>query len=262
MMHVHSNEKAAVADSTAASTKQAMNTAKPATAISLVAARLSITATITYQLLLAALIIIRPDLDPSWHTISEWAIGPYGWMMSTAFLISAASYAAVLVVLRSQLPGLMGRIARALLLICVIGTVGVGVFTTDPLSAHPQPLSTTGTLHIIFGTSALILLPVAALLTNLSLALKNDRWRSAQRVILWTAGLPLLGFTSFAVYTAIFVAPLGPNAYGPGVHIGWPPRIAFLTYMIWLITVDLQAIKIRQSGLQLAANAGSRVPVC
>ena len=22
--------------------------------------------------------LIGPDLDPSWHTISEWAIGPHG----------------------------------------------------------------------------------------------------------------------------------------------------------------------------------------
>jgi len=22
--------------------------------------------------------LIRPDLDPPWHTLSEWAIGPYG----------------------------------------------------------------------------------------------------------------------------------------------------------------------------------------
>ncbi len=27
---------------------------------------------------LSAALLIRPDLDPSWHTISEWAIGPYG----------------------------------------------------------------------------------------------------------------------------------------------------------------------------------------
>ena len=27
-------------------------------------------------MLLIAPIFIRPDLDPSWHTISEWAIGP------------------------------------------------------------------------------------------------------------------------------------------------------------------------------------------
>ena len=48
-------------------------------AISTRAARLAIAAIITYQLVLIALIFLRPDLDPSWHTISEWAIGSYGW---------------------------------------------------------------------------------------------------------------------------------------------------------------------------------------
>jgi hypothetical protein len=57
-------------------------TPKPLSAISPRAAQLSIAAVITYQLLLIALIFIRPDLDPSWHTISEWAIGPHGWIMS------------------------------------------------------------------------------------------------------------------------------------------------------------------------------------
>jgi hypothetical protein len=60
-------------------------TTNPVTAISVTAARLSIAAVITYQVTLIALIFIRPDLDPYWHTISEWAIGPYGWIMSLAF---------------------------------------------------------------------------------------------------------------------------------------------------------------------------------
>jgi hypothetical protein len=57
--------------------------------ISRSAAWRSILAVVTYQLVLAALIFIRPDLDPSWHTIREWAIGPHGWIMSAAFLVSA-----------------------------------------------------------------------------------------------------------------------------------------------------------------------------
>jgi hypothetical protein len=44
--------------------------------ISTRAARLAIAAIVTYQVLLMTLIRIRPDLDPAWHTISEWAIGP------------------------------------------------------------------------------------------------------------------------------------------------------------------------------------------
>ena len=70
---------------------------------------------------------------------------------------------------------------------------GVGIFTTDPVPIR-FPLSMIGTLHIIFGTSQLMLLPFAALLINLSLALKSETWARARRVLLWTAGLPLFGF--------------------------------------------------------------------
>jgi hypothetical membrane protein len=216
--------------------------ASTSVAISTRAARLAIAAIATYQVLLIGLIFLRPDLDPSWHTISEWAIGPHGWIMSAAFLISALSYAALLLMLRSQLRGILGRTGLSILVICAIGAAGVGIFTTDPMPLH-FPLSTRGILHVICGTSQLALLPFAALLINLSLARNNEAWGSARRVLLWTAGLPLVGFLSFAVYSAIFVFPLGPGAYGPGVNTGWPPRFAFLTYMLWIVTLGWQAIR-------------------
>jgi Protein of unknown function (DUF998) len=211
-------------------------------AISTKTARLAIAAIITYQVVLIALIFLRPDLAPSWHTISEWAIGPYGLVMSGAFLISALSYAALFAMLKSQVRGILGRMGLGILLICVIGATGLGIFTTDPMPMH-FPLSTRGMLHVIFGTSQLVLLPFAALLINLSLARNNEALRSARRVLLWTAGLPLFGFVSFVGYSAIFVFPLGPGAYGPGVNIGWPPRFAFLTYMLWVVILGCQAIR-------------------
>jgi hypothetical protein len=210
--------------------------------ISTSAARLAIGGILLYQLLLILLIFLRPDLAPSWHTISEWAIGPYGWIMSAGFLVSAVSYGALFVMLKSQLHGILGRMGLGILLICVIGATGVGIFTTDPMPMK-LPLSTRGTLHVIFGTSQLVLLPFAALLVNLSLAHKNPTWVAARRVLLWTAGLPLFGFAAFVLYTALFVIPLGPGAYGPGVNIGWPPRFAFFTYMLWVVTLGWQAIK-------------------
>jgi hypothetical protein len=223
---------------------------KPVTAISLTAAWQSIAAVITYQITLIALIFIRPDLDPSWHTISEWAIGPYGLIMSLAFLVSAVSYGSLFIAIKSQIQCIWGNVGLGILLICAIGTVGVGVFTTDPMPTVTGPmtaqnaLSITGLLHIISGGSALMLLPFAALMINLNLAGKNQAWASARRVLLWTAGLPLLGLVGFLVHLAFFVIPLGENAYGPGVPIGWPPRFLFLTYMVWLITLALQAIKL------------------
>jgi Protein of unknown function (DUF998) len=213
--------------------------------ISITAARLAIGAVLAYQTLLILLIFIRPDLDPSWHTISEWAIGPHGWIMTTAFFISAFSYASLFGMLKSQLRGTMGRIGQIILLVCVAGTFGVGAFTTDPLTT--KELSTTGILHMITGASALMLFPFAALFINLSLAANNEAWISAKRVLLWTSGLPLFGLGAFMTYHAIYVAPLGPYAYGPGVHIGWPPRFALFTYMLWLVMLALQAIKIQNN---------------
>jgi hypothetical protein len=164
--------------------------------------------------------------------------------MSAAFLVFATSYAAAYAFLRSQVRDIMGRIGLGILLICVIGATGVGLFTTDPMPIRP-PLSMRGTLHVIFGTAQLALIPFAALLLNLSLARRNDAWMRARRVLLWTAGLPLFGFLCFVLYSAIFVFPLGTEAYGPGVNIGWPPRFAFFTYMLWLVTLGWQPIQCR-----------------
>lgn len=220
------------------------NTTRPVTSISLTAAWLSIAAVTTYQVTLIAIIFIRPDLDPSWHTISEYAIGPYGWMTSLAFLISAVSYGSLFVAIKSQMRGVSGKIGLGLLFICFIGTVGVGVFTTDPYPPE-KTLSTTGIFHTISGGSSLMLLPIAALLINLNLARKNPAFAKAGRTLVWTAGLPLLALVGSVVHLSIFVIPMG-DYYGPGVPIGWPPRFLFLTYAAWLIALGIKAIRLRQ----------------
>jgi hypothetical protein len=216
--------------------------AKTLSTISANAAWVAIGAILTYQSLLLVLIFLRPDLDPSWHTISEWAIGSHGWIMSGAFLVSSLSYASLFVMLRTQLRNSMGRIGLGILLLCAIGAAGVGLFTTDPMPLR-SPLSIRGTLHVFCGTSQLVLFPFAALLIGLSLARANQVWAAARRLLLWTAWLPLFGFVCFVVYTWLFVAPMGPNAYGPGVNVGWPPRFAFFTYMVWIVIVGSQAIR-------------------
>lgn len=210
--------------------------------ISTIEAWLAMGAILTYQGLLGALIFLRPDLDPSWHSISEWAIGPHGWIMSGAFLVSSVSYLSLFVMLKTQLRKPMGRIGVGILLICAIGAAGAGIFTTDSMPFHP-PLSMRGTLHILCGTCQLVLFPFAALIISISLARAKQVWARARRPLLWAAWLPLFGFLCFAVYTSLFVVPMGPNAYGPGVNIGWPPRFAFFTYMLWIVIVGSLAIR-------------------
>ncbi len=105
--------------------------------------------------------------------------------------------------------------------------------------------SITGGLHILCGTTALFLLPYAALVINLGLARKSPAWSTRRLPLLATAGLPLMGFLGFVIYTALFAVPLGPAARGPGVNIGWPPHVAFISYMLWLVVLASQALRIQ-----------------
>jgi hypothetical protein len=163
--------------------------------------------------------------------------------MMMAFWTAAASYAALFAAIRPFINGVVGRLGSVILLICVAGLFGVGLFTTDPLDTRPENMTTTGILHLISGASQLLLLPFAALLINLGLARRSLGSSSARLPLLLTAGLPLLGLIGFMAHFAIYLAPLGENAYGPDVPIGWPPRFLFLTYAIWLITVAWQAAR-------------------
>ena len=143
------------------------------------AAWLSIGTGVAYQALLLALIFFRPDLNPAWHSVSEWAIGPHGRIMSGTFLVCSISYFSSFALLRTQLRSRMGRIGLPILLICAAGVAGAGLFTTDPMPFRP-PLSIQGTLHVVSGTSQLVLFPLAALLLNLSLA-RTPAWSMARK---------------------------------------------------------------------------------
>jgi Protein of unknown function (DUF998) len=122
-------------------------TAKPVTAVSPTAARLSFAAAATFVVLLAALHFIKPSLDPSWHFISEYAIGEYGWIMVVAFLSLALSYVSLFVAIRSQLRTIVGRIGLVLLLVSALGLTIAAIFTTDPITVSEDALTTEGTLH-------------------------------------------------------------------------------------------------------------------
>lgn len=219
--------------------------------LSNVAARTAIGAVIAYQVLLFALIVIRPELDPYWHPISEWAIGPNGWLMVLAFLISATAYGTLFITIRKEVMGALGKIGLGILFICVIGTIMVGVFVTDPMpepgtvAAQEMNLTLTGLLHMIGGGSALFLLPFAALLINISIALRNNAFAKAKRILLITGLLPLAGWIGFMIHLNLYIIPLGDYAYGPEVPLGWPPRLLLLTYAVWVIALAKTSIRYR-----------------
>jgi hypothetical protein len=216
--------------------------ARPVVAVSSAAARLSFAAAATFVVLLAALHFIKPELDPSWHFISEYAIGEYGWIMVLAFLSLAIGYVSLFVSLLSQLRTIAGRIGLALLLVSALGLTIAAIFTTDPITVSENAVTTEGTLHNLGGTLGLAM-PFAAVLIGWKLA-PNPAWSSARRPILWATGLALVAFVVSFVSLSVMVS-LSGGKFGPEVLVGWPNRFEIVAYSVWLMVVARQAIRVR-----------------
>ncbi len=60
-----------------------------------VAALVAITAILAYQALSVAAVVANPQGNPLTRQLSEYALGPQGWLQVAAFLASAFSYAAL-----------------------------------------------------------------------------------------------------------------------------------------------------------------------
>ena len=230
-------------------------TTRPVTAISQTAARLSLAGAAMFVVLLAALHLIKPELNPSWHFISEYAIGRHGWMMVLAFGSLAFSYVMLTVALRSQLRTIWGRIGLALLLVSAAGLAIAAIFTTDPITASKDAVTSEGRLHNLGGTLG-IAMPVAAVLVGWSLA-RNQAWTSARRPLIWATALALLSFVvSFSSLTVLLSQHDG--RFGPEVLVGWPNRLEVLAYSVWLLVVAWHAARLPQQRPAVGGNRGPR----
>jgi hypothetical protein len=195
------------------------------------AARVAVAAILTYWALSIAVAIVNPQWNPLTRQLSEYALGNQGWLQVAAFLASAVAYGALAIAVWGQVRGPAGRIGVVILSYCVLGSIGVGMFVTDSMTTPPNALTTHGLLHTAFGGSALILLPAAALLVTRSIARRRTAISRDRRLLRRVAYLPLAGLTLIWIPETLGVIPIG----------GWPDRILFLTYTIWLLTLATHA---------------------
>jgi hypothetical protein len=218
-------------------------TARPVTAVSPIAARLSFAAAATFLVLLAALHFIKPELDPAWRMISEYEIGRYGWVMVLAFLSLAFSCVALLVAIRSQVRTTGGRIGLALLLVCAAGMIIAAVFTSDPITASSEELTTHGNLHGLGALLGIPGFPIAATLISRSLA-RDRAWSPARRSLLWATALTWIGLLVFVLSVALML-PRSNGEFGPDVLVGWPNRLLIVAYCAWLMVAAWHAARLR-----------------
>jgi hypothetical protein len=197
------------------------------------AAQFAIWSGVAFLVLLMLVHIAKPELDPSWRPISEYALGAFGGIMTLAFLAWGLSAFALFVALRPHARTLLTRIGLVFLVIGGAGPILAAIFPTDPISTPLDALTVSGTLHAI---GALIVdgIPIAATLLTIGLLRKNPQWRFAQWPLILGA---IVAWIAFALLTTqmMVLLPQHGGQLGPEVQVGWSSRFLVVVYAVWVM---------------------------
>jgi hypothetical protein len=195
--------------------------------ISTVAGRVAIAGAAAALFALAILHLLRADLPPSRHMISEYAIGPNGWFMGVCFAAFAIASAALLVSLIGTVHTPVGWVGLVALAAAVIGLSFGGAFPMDPAPTPPEAMSFSGRMH---GVGFMIGVPGMLLATLLlSLALRGEAgWSGSQ--LLWLTALTWVSMAVMAWALMNFMKqPDGPTI------MGWANRLMMVGYAVWIM---------------------------
>jgi len=206
------------------------------------------TATVVGAALFAVLLLLlhalKPELDPSWHFISEYALGRHGWVMTLAFVVWGASFLAAAIGVRTTCRGILSWVAAGLLVTSGLSAILAAAFPTDPLqlSGHVQPTS-SGAVHNAAGALGIVM-PIAVGVTTFIL-LRHTPWRAVRVPLGAAAALAILGFVgSFGTLALLLNASGG--RFGPDVPIGWPNRLEVFGYSVWLMVLGWSAQQVAE----------------
>ena len=186
-------------------------------------------------ILFIALHFLKPELDPDWHMVSEYASGRHGWMMTLCFSCLSLACLALAFALSSLLRTTGGRLGLVLLTCAAAGLAVAAAFPTDPISVGPGDASRSAHIHglsVMVGVPALTL---AALLISLPVV-RMRRWSKGRTLILCFAHLVWISFALTAGVVAVSLP--GSGGFGPEVPVGWPNRFMFIAYFGWLGTLS------------------------
>ena len=187
-------------------------------------------------LALALLHVLSPELDPSWHMISEYAYGRGGPVLTLLFLCWAASCWCAAVSLVPLLKGGWAKVALVLL-----GLSGAGALMGAMFDVRHD-------LHGAAFALGVPTLPIAALIVSVSL---SRRAPEARVPLLVSAHATWMSLALQAGTTALFISGLlRAGAFHPetkelltslpeGVPavVGYANRLLVVAYLAWLIVV-------------------------
>jgi hypothetical protein len=213
----------------------------PVSRVSRTAARIAFVGGLVSVVLLAALHLLKPDLDPSWHVISEYAVGDYGWVMALCFLSLAIASASLFVVLLRQVGTIGGRIGLAFLLAAAVGLAMAAMFPMDPITVAPEEATVSGRMHGVAGAIGVPSMVVATVVLSCALR-KKPLWAPFRLPLLALGHLTWVSFVLMFIFLAILMQR--HKMSGPWV-VGWANRLLMLAYQGWVMIAAWPAARVR-----------------
>lgn len=185
-----------------------------------------------FVVIIVALHVLRPDLNPIQRPTSEYAVGPYGFLMTSAFFsMSVASFALVIGLSQGVSQPARSRIGLGLLGLWGVGVLIAMLFPID-LEGAPQTIS--GTVHRMNGPLTFLSLTAGVILV--SRRFKHDEtWRPFHRTAL------ILSLVMLAAFIGTFLSIATESGFA-----GLTQRIYLATFVTWFL---LTAARLRSMAL-------------
>lgn len=174
-----------------------------------------------FVVMIVALHFLRPDLNPIHQPTSRYAVGPYGFLMTTAFFsLSMAKFALVIGLSQGVSHSARSRLGLGLL---GLGGVGVLIAMIFPMDVEGAPQTLAGAIHNISGPLTFLSLTTGLILVSRRFK-QDDRWRPFYRAALVLSLILLAGFV------ATFLSFVTQSGF-----LGLAQRIMLAALVTWMV---------------------------
>jgi hypothetical protein len=201
--------------------------------LTMVLALITIVGIVDFLLNFTALHFLRPDVNPALEPISNYAVGPYGFLFIAADIgLSLAALALAFGLYLGIAPPGRSYLGIFLLALYGVSVLLAGIFPID----FGGEATMFGTIHNIVGNISFFGFPIAVILLSLGMG-KDERWRAFRR--------PALALSMMVVLTVILTI-VGSNL---GIGYGVTQRIANVAALVWMLAVALHLRFMAQGAL-------------
>jgi hypothetical protein len=189
---------------------------------------------LVYPVAAIALHLLPTGFNPVTNELSDYANGPYGWLMTAGFLgLGLGSLLLVWIVAKGHDAGLLSPATLVLLGVWGAARFLAAFFHDDLPGAAP---TVHGGIHNVLGALAFFSVSVAMILASRSFR-REPRWSSLSRLSLVLGALALIA-------TLLFVGGVESSSPTHPV-LGLSERVFYVCAIVWLLLVGNRITRTR-----------------